>query len=124
KLPSNPEAEVKAVVDKEKRALIANNHTATHLLHSALKQVLGDHVNQKGSYVSDKVLRFDFSHFSKVTEEEIAEVEKIVNQKVRENILLDEKRNIPVDEAKKLGATALFGEKYGDFVRVITFDKN
>lgn len=122
RLPSNPEVEVYAKVDADRRKLTENNHSATHLLHSALKQVLGDHVAQKGSLVSDQLLRFDFSHFSKVTDEEIAEIERVVNRKIRENIPLDEKRNIPVEDAKKLGATALFGEKYGDFVRVITFD--
>ncbi len=122
RLPSNPEVEVYAKVDADRRKLTENNHSATHLLHSALKQVLGDHVAQKGSLVSDQLLRFDFSHFSKVTDEEIAEIERVVNRKIRENIPLDEKRNIPVEDAKKLGAMALFGEKYGDFVRVITFD--
>ncbi|BDC99825.1 alanine--tRNA ligase [Persicobacter psychrovividus] len=121
-LPENPSAEFHAVVSAKKRQLSMNNHTATHLLHSALKSVLGDHVQQKGSFVSDSVLRFDFSHFSKMTDEEIAQVEEIVNQKIRENISLDERRNLPIAEAQALGATALFGEKYGDFVRVITFD--
>ncbi|GJM61706.1 alanine--tRNA ligase [Persicobacter diffluens] len=123
-LPANVEADFYAVVSANKRQLSMNNHSATHLLHAALKSVLGDHVQQKGSFVSDSVLRFDFSHFSKMTDEEIAQVEQIVNQKIRENIQLDEKRNIPIAEAKNLGATALFGEKYGDFVRVITFDPN
>jgi alanyl-tRNA synthetase len=92
-------------------------------MHAALKEVLGSHVAQKGSLVNENVLRFDFSHFSKMTEEEIKRVEKIVNQKIRENIALDEKRNVPIAKAtSELGATALFGEKYGDFVRVITFD--
>ena len=122
KLPSNPEEEVYVKVDAEKRTLSENNHSATHLLHSALRQVLGAHVTQKGSLVNDQLLRFDFSHFSKVTDEEIAEVERIVNRKIRENIVVDEKRNVPIDDAKQLGAMALFGEKYGDFVRVITFD--
>jgi alanyl-tRNA synthetase len=89
-----------------------------------LRQVLGAHVNQKGSYVNDKMLRFDFSHFSKLTDEEIERIEKIVNQKIRQDIPLDEKRSMPIAEAKKLGATALFGEKYGENVRVITFDKD
>ena len=124
KLPSEIGADFEAFVDEKKRTLTENNHSATHLLHAALKQVLGTHVNQKGSYVSDKVLRFDFSHFAKMTDEELAKVEKIVNEKIRENIHLDEKRNVPINDAKKLGAMALFGEKYGEFVRVITFDKN
>lgn len=122
KLPSTLEGEVMAVVNESKRRLTENNHSATHLLHAALRQVLGEHVQQKGSLVNDKILRFDFSHFAKMSEEEIAEVEKIVNQKIRENIALDEKQNVPISEAQKMGAMALFGEKYGDFVRVITFD--
>jgi alanyl-tRNA synthetase len=124
RLPKDMNAEFEACVDKKKRDLIENNHSATHLLHAALRQVLGAHVNQKGSYVNDKLLRFDFSHFSKLTEEEIERIEKIVNQKIREDIHLDEKRSIPIGEAKKLGATALFGEKYGENVRVITFGKD
>ena len=122
KLPENHEAEVLAVVNERKRRLTENNHSTTHLMHAALRQVLGDHVQQRGSLVNDKVLRFDFSHFAKMTAEEIQEVEKIVNEKIRENIALDEKRNVPIDQAIEMGATALFGEKYGDFVRVITFD--
>jgi len=94
------------------------------LLHAALKRVLGEHVNQKGSYVSDEILRFDFSHFTKMTDEEIRKVEHIVNEKIRENVALDEKRNVPVKQALELGATALFGEKYGDYVRVITFGRD
>lgn len=124
KLPTNVEAPFHAVVNVKRRRLTENNHSATHLLHAALRQVLGDHVQQKGSLVNDNVLRFDFSHFSKVTDEEIKQIEQIVNQKIRENISLDEKRNVPIEEAKALGAMALFGEKYGDFVRVITFDQN
>ncbi|MBN3581798.1 alanine--tRNA ligase [Algoriphagus aestuarii] len=124
KLPSKPELKFSAEVDREKRLLSMNNHTATHLLQSALKQVLGDHIQQRGSLVNDQLLRFDFSHFGKVTEEEIEKVEEIVNSKIRENIPLGEQRNVPIEEAKKMGATALFGEKYGDFVRVITFDPN
>ncbi|GAB3718309.1 alanine--tRNA ligase [Spirosoma flavus] len=115
---------VYAVINTSRRGLIASNHSATHLLHSALRDVLGTHVAQKGSYVGPDALRFDFSHFSKVTDEQLAEVERIVNEKIREDIKLDEKRNVPIEEAKALGATALFGEKYGDFVRVITFDPN
>jgi alanyl-tRNA synthetase len=113
---------VVAKIDADRREAIEDNHSATHLLHAALRDVLGTHVAQKGSLVSPDVLRFDFSHFSKVTDAELAEVERIVNEKIRENIPLDEKRNVPIDEAKNMGATALFGEKYGDFVRVITFD--
>ncbi|PMD98463.1 alanine--tRNA ligase [Siphonobacter sp. BAB-5405] len=115
-------ASVRAIVDASRRKLIASNHTATHLMHSALKEVLGSHVAQKGSLVSPDVLRFDFSHFSKMTDEEIAQVEQRVNEKIRENIPLQEDRNVPIEEARQRGATALFGEKYGDFVRVITFD--
>lgn len=122
KLPTSLEGEVKAVVNESKRRLTENNHSATHLLHAALRQVLGDHVQQKGSLVNDKILRFDFSHFAKMTDEEIAEVEQIVNKKIRENIALDEKKNVPIGEAQEMGAMALFGEKYDDFVRVITFD--
>ncbi|MCX6290275.1 MAG: alanine--tRNA ligase [Bacteroidetes bacterium] len=122
KLPKDVSATFHAVVNKGKRKMITNNHSATHLMHAALKNVLGAHVNQKGSLVNDEVTRFDFSHFSKVTDEELEKIEHLVNQKIRENISLDEKRNLPVEQAKTMGATALFGEKYGDFVRVITFD--
>ena len=124
KLPENPSSIFTALVDEEKRKLTENNHSATHLLHAALKSVLGSHVQQKGSLVNEEVLRFDFSHFSKMTEEEIRKVEQIVNRKIRENIPLSEQRNVPIEKAKELGAMALFGEKYGEFVRVITFDKN
>jgi len=123
-LPKNLNAMFHAVVDKERRKLIMAHHSATHLMHSALKQVLGKHVNQKGSLVNDHVTRFDFSHFAKVTDEEIEKIQQIVNEKIREDIVLDEKRNVPIKEATDMGATALFGEKYGDFVRVITFDPN
>ncbi len=122
KLPQDPSALFTASVDRQKRSLTMNNHTATHLMHSALREVLGDHVQQRGSLVNERLLRFDFSHFSKMTEEEIEQVEKLVNKKIRENIPLLERRNVPIAEAKNMGATALFGEKYGDFVRVITFD--
>ena len=123
-LPENMEEPFRAVVNKKRRLLTNNNHSATHLLHAALKQVLGTHVQQKGSLVNEKVLRFDFSHFAKMEEEQVREVETIVNQRIRKNIALEERRNVPIEEAKQMGATALFGEKYGDFVRVITFDKD
>lgn len=122
KLPANPSASFKATINTNKRDLIKGNHSATHLLHAALRDVLGTHVQQKGSLVSDQVLRFDFSHFSKVEDEQIEEIERIVNDHIRQNIVLDEKRSVPIAEAKSFGAMALFGEKYGDFVRVITFD--
>jgi alanyl-tRNA synthetase len=121
-LPKDMTATFHAVIDKERRRQIMAHHSATHLMHSALKRVLGAHVNQKGSLVNEHVTRFDFSHFSKVTDEELQKIEKMVNQRVREDIPLDEKRNVPVKQAMEMGATALFGEKYGDFVRVITFD--
>ncbi|MSQ78161.1 MAG: alanine--tRNA ligase [Flavobacteriaceae bacterium] len=124
RLPENPNAVFDAKVDSTKRKLTENNHSATHLLHAALRRVLGTHVEQKGSLVNADHLRFDFSHFKAMTDEEIAEVEHIVNTKIRENLPLDERRNVPIEEAKKLGAMALFGEKYGDIVRVITFDEN
>jgi alanyl-tRNA synthetase len=122
KLPANLKSIFNAVVERKKRSLTMNNHSATHLLHAALRQVLGKHVEQKGSLVNEKVLRFDFSHFAAMTPDEIRKVEDIVNARIRENIQLDEKRNVPIEKAKSLGAMALFGEKYGDFVRVITFD--
>lgn len=122
-LPENVEASFTATVDTTKRRLTESNHSATHLLHAALRSVLGTHVQQKGSLVNNEYLRFDFSHFAAMTAEEIAKVEHIVNQKVRENIILDERRNVPIAEAQTMGAMMLFGEKYGESVRVITFDE-
>jgi len=122
KLPAQPEATIHAAVDCDRRSLIAANHSATHLLHAALKAVLGNHVAQKGSYVGPDRLRFDFSHFSKLSADEVARVERIVNARIRADIALDERREVPMEEAITMGATALFGEKYGDRVRVITFD--
>jgi len=121
-LPSRLDGEWHVKIDVSKRRLSMNNHSATHLLHAALRQVLGKHVEQKGSLVNDKILRFDFSHFAAMTDEELKNVEDIVNKKVRENIELNEQRNVPIEKAKSLGAMALFGEKYGDFVRMIIFD--
>ena len=120
-LPKNINAQFMACVDTDKRAGSAANHTATHLLDYALKQVLGDHVEQKGSYVSANTLRFDFSHFQKVTDDELRQVERLVNDMIRQDIPLDEHRDTPMEEAKELGAIALFGEKYGDRVRVVRF---
>jgi len=121
-LPSRPGEPVSAEVDATKRRMTANNHSATHLMHAALRKVLGTHVEQKGSLVDDLHLRFDFTHFAKLSKEEILAVEKIVNAKIRENIPLHEERAMPIEQAKTMGAMALFGEKYGNFVRVITFD--
>ena len=120
-LPKNINAQFMACVDTDKRAGSAANHSATHLLDYALKQVLGDHVEQKGSYVSANTLRFDFSHFQKVTDDELRQVERLVNDMIRQDIPLDEHRDTPMEEAKELGAIALFGEKYGDRVRVVRF---
>ena len=121
KLPEHPEAEFMACVDVETRRAIEANHTCTHLLDAALREVLGTHVEQKGSLVTADGLRFDFSHFEKVTPEQIREVEHIVNEKIRQNIPLEEFRDMPIEKAKELGAIALFGEKYGDKVRVVKF---
>ncbi len=120
-LPADMEAEFMACVNTDSREASAANHTATHLLDYALKQVLGDHVEQKGSYVSPDTLRFDFSHFEKVSDEQLREVERLVNSMIRQDIHIDEHRDMPIADAKELGAVALFGEKYGDRVRVIKF---
>lgn len=121
-LPENPDGEWEAVVDSDRRREIKKHHSATHLVHAALKQVLGDHVQQKGSLVDEKHLRFDFSHFEQITAKELNEIEEIVNDRIQLNIPKQEEREVPIDEAKERGATMLFGEKYGDSVRVITFD--
>ena len=120
-LPKNITATFTATVNAKRRAAIEANHSATHLLHEALRELLGTHVEQKGSYVSAESLRFDFSHFQKVTPEELRTLEHMVNKRIRENVLLDEHRNVPIAEAKNMGAMALFGEKYGDSVRVIKY---
>lgn len=124
KLPADLNEEVVAQVNPETRHSTENNHTATHLMHAALHKVLGDNALQKGQSVDSKRLRFDFSHFQKVTEEEIAAIEQMVNEKIREDIPLEEDREVPIEEAKASGAMMLFGEKYGESVRVITFDEN
>ncbi len=123
-IPKEWPSKVIARVDKEKRLLTENNHTATHLFHSALKEVLGGHVQQKGSLVNEERLRFDFSHFSKMTDEEIEAVEFLVNEKIRENISMEEHRDMSMEDAQEMGAAALFGEKYGEKVRVVAFDKD
>ena len=121
KIPENCDAEFMACVDTDRRHAIESNHTCTHLLDQALREVLGEHVEQKGSLVTADYLRFDFSHFEKVTPEQLREVEHIVNERIRQNIPLEEFRDTPIEEAKQLGAIALFGEKYGDKVRVVKF---
>ena len=123
-LPSHLNESFKAVVSEEHRALSSSNHTATHLLHQALRTVLGEHVEQKGSLVKPKSLRFDFSHFSKVTSEQLQEVEDFVNARIEGNLPLEEQRNLPMEKAIEEGAMALFGEKYGDTVRTIRFGKS
>ena len=122
KLPEDIDDALTAIVDADLRNSTNGNHSATHLLHAAMKQILGTHVNQKGSLVNADYLRFDFSHFAKVTDEELSQIEAIVNQKIRENIPLKEERSVVYAEAIQSGVTALFGEKYGEYVRVITFD--
>jgi alanyl-tRNA synthetase len=124
KLPQDISQSFEGKVDAKRRKDITNNHSATHLLHAALKNVLGNHITQKGSLVEADRLRFDFSHFSKINDSELDLISNIVKEKIQANILLEEKRNVPIDEALKMGATALFGEKYGDSVRVIIFDKD
>ncbi len=121
KLPSDPSAEFVAAIDRKARMATSCNHTATHLLHEALREVLGTHVEQKGSFVSPELLRFDFSHFQKVTPEEIRKVEHLANSRVRAAYPLDEQRCVPIAEAREMGAMALFGEKYGDEVRVVRY---
>ncbi|MGB4840529.1 MAG: alanine--tRNA ligase [Saprospiraceae bacterium] len=121
-IPYNVDSPVYGEVDELKRKLTENNHSATHLLHAALREVLGTHVQQKGSLVKDEYMRFDVSHYQKITDNELLLVEKIVNEKIRQNIELDEQRSLPIEEARKLGAMMLFGEKYGDTVRMVTFD--
>ncbi len=124
KFPADLEGIIKAEVNTIKRQATSNNHSAAHLMHAALHNILGEHAVQKGQDVDDKRMRFDFGHFDKMTDEEVAKVEQIVNEKIRANIALEENRDMPIEEAKAAGATALFGEKYGDTVRMITFDKD
>ncbi|GAA5219733.1 alanine--tRNA ligase [Membranihabitans marinus] len=124
RFPSDVHGSLKAEIDVTRRKSIENNHSATHLLHAALRQVLGSHVQQKGSLVTDKYLRFDFSHYEKLSTEELAQIESIVQEKITANIPLQEDRSIPIAEAQAKGAMMLFGEKYGDTVRMITFEED
>ena len=126
KMPSadNLKGSLSASIDEVKRQAISSNHTAAHLMHAAMHEVLGEHALQRGQNVDNQRVRFDFSHFQKVTDEELASMEKIINQKIRENIPLEEDREMPIEKAKQSGATMLFGEKYGEVVRMITFDKD
>lgn len=123
-LPEDPEGKWQAMVDEARRREIRKHHSATHLVHAALKQVLGSHVAQKGSLVDENHLRFDFSHFEPVTAKELAQIEEIVNERIQQNIVRGEEREVPIEEARERGATMLFGEKYGNTVRIITFDSN
>lgn len=123
KLPTNMNSKIVASVDGTKRGATSKNHTAVHLMHSALHAIVGDHALQKGQSVDHKRLRFDFSHYQKVSDEELAQIEQMVNQKIRQNIVLDERRDVPIAEAEAMGAMMLFGEKYGDAVRVITYEE-
>lgn len=124
KLPTSMNTAVTAAVDATKRGSTSKNHTAVHLMHSALHAIVGDHALQKGQSVDHKRLRFDFSHYQKVSDDELAQIEQMVNQKIRQNIALDERRDVPIAEAEAMGAMMLFGEKYGDTVRVITYDED
>lgn len=123
RLPADLHASFTATVNRQRREAITANHSATHLMHAALRKILGPHVTQRGSLVNENLTRFDFSHFSKVSDEELLRIENLVNEKIMENIPLEEERNVPIKKALEQGAMALFGEKYGEFVRVITFDK-
>ncbi|HLR24791.1 MAG TPA: alanine--tRNA ligase, partial [Fodinibius sp.] len=122
KFPEYPEGEWQAMVDKERRREVRKHHSATHLVHAALKEVLGDHIAQKGSLVDETHLRFDFSHFEQITPDQLNRIEELVNEKIQQNIPLQEDRRVPIEEARERGAIMLFGEKYGDRVRVISFD--
>ena len=123
-IPADLSGTFSARIDSKRRDKTSLNHSATHLLHHALRTVLGTHVEQKGSLVNSEYLRFDFSHFAKVTDEEMEQIEALVVEAIHQNIMLDERRAVPIDEAKAMGAMALFGEKYGDNVRVIKFGES